>query len=272
MQHQARKRFGQNFLVDQNIIERIVRSINPLPGERLVEIGPGLGALTCPLLQQAGELDVIELDRDIIPKLSLNCGRLGKLRVHQSDVLDFDFGQLASGRNLRIVGNLPYNISTPIIFHLVEHAHLILDMHFMLQKEVVERLAAQPGGSEYGRLTIMAQLHFAITPLFLVPPQAFNPQPKVESAIVRLVPHATPPCELHSHETFAGLVRQAFSQRRKTLHNTLRNLCNDNMIRQAGIDPGQRAQELSLLQFARLSNLLHDTSGDKTTKADGEIG
>lgn len=261
-QHQARKRFGQNFLTDTSIIERIVRSINPLPGEKLVEIGPGLGALTCPLLQQAGELDVIELDRDIIPKLSLNCGRLGKLRVHQSDVLDFDFGQLASDRSLRIVGNLPYNISTPIIFHLVEHAQLIRDMHFMLQKEVVERLAAQPGGADYGRLTIMAQLHFAITPLFLVPPQAFSPQPKVESAIVRLIPHATPPFELRSHETFAGLVKSAFSQRRKTLHNTLKGLCDDAMLLQAGINPGQRAQELTLAQYATLANLLPDQASD----------
>lgn len=178
-QHQARKRFGQNFLTDRGIIERIVRGINPVPGEKLVEIGPGLGALTCPLLQSAGELDVIELDRDIIPKLSHNCGHLGTLRVHQCDVLEFDFGQLAAERSLRIVGNLPYNISTPIIFHLVEHAALIRDMHFMLQKEVVERLAAQPDNADYGRLTIMAQLHFVITPLFLVPPQAFSPQPKV---------------------------------------------------------------------------------------------
>ena len=261
-QHQARKRFGQNFLTDRSIIERIVRSINPVPGEKLVEIGPGLGALTCPLLQQAGELDVIELDRDIIPKLSLNCGRLGKLRVHQCDVLEFDFGQLASDRSLRIVGNLPYNISTPIIFHLVEHAHRIRDMHFMLQKEVVERLAAQPGGADYGRLTIMVQLHFAITPLFLVPPQAFSPQPKIESAIVRLVPHASPPFELRSHQTFAELVKRAFSQRRKTLHNTLKDLCDDAMLRNAGIDPGQRAQELSLSQYAKLANLLHDKAGD----------
>lgn len=258
-QHQARKRFGQNFLTDRSIIDRIVRGINPVPGDKLVEIGPGLGALTCPLLQQAGELDVIELDRDIIPKLSHNCGHLGKLRVHQCDVLDFDFSQLASDRSLRIIGNLPYNISTPIIFHLVEQASLIRDTYFMLQKEVVERLAAHPNSADYGRLTIMTQLHFAITPLFLVPPQAFSPQPRVESAIVRLVPHTTPIVELHNQQTFADLVKQAFSQRRKTLHNTLKDLCNDDMLQLAGIHPGQRAQELSLAQFASLANLLHDS-------------
>jgi 16S rRNA (adenine1518-N6/adenine1519-N6)-dimethyltransferase len=255
-QHQARKRFGQNFLTDPAIIERIVRGINPVPGEQIVEIGPGLGALTCPLLQQAGQLDVIELDRDIIPKLSNNCGHLGALRVHQCDVLNFNFSELSTERNLRIVGNLPYNISTPIIFHLVTHAHCIRDMHFMLQKEVVARLAAQPGGSEYGRLSIMAQLHFAITPLFLVPPHAFVPQPKVDSAIVRLVPHTSPLVELNSHETFASLVKQAFSQRRKTLHNTLKEVCDDALLQDLGIDPRQRAQELSLKQFALLSNRL----------------
>ena len=256
-QHQARKRFGQNFLTDPGIIERIVRGINPVPGEKLVEIGPGLGALTGPLLRRTGELDVIELDRDIIPKLSHNCGQLGTLRVHQCDVLNFDFGALSKERCLRIVGNLPYNISTPIIFHLVTHAPCIRDMHFMLQKEVVARLAAQPGGSEYGRLSVMAQLHFNITPLFLVPPQAFTPQPKVESAIVRLIPHTTPLFELSGHDTFASLVKQAFSQRRKTLHNTLKEMCDDKMMQEEGIDPRQRAQELSLNQFARLSNLLY---------------
>lgn len=256
-QHQARKRFGQNFLTDRGIIERIVHGINPVPGEKIVEIGPGLGALTCPLLKKAHEIDVIELDRDIIPKLSHNCGHLGKLRVHQCDVLEFDFGQLASDRSLRIVGNLPYNISTPIIFHLVTHAALIRDMHFMLQKEVVERLAAKPNNADYGRLTIMAQLHFAITPLFLVPPEAFSPQPKVESAIVRLQPRTTPLFELSSQQTFAELVKRAFSQRRKTLHNTLKDLCDDAMLQAAGIGPGQRAQELRLDQFATLANLLH---------------
>lgn len=258
---QARKRFGQNFLTDRGVIERIVRGINPIPGDKLVEIGPGLGALTGPLLQLAGELDVIELDRDIIPILSHNCGHLGRLRVHQCDVLEFDFGQLASERSLRIVGNLPYNISTPIIFHLVDHAALIRDMYFMLQKEVVERLAAQPNNADYGRLTVMAQLHFAITPLFLVPPTAFSPQPKIESAIVRLVPHISPPFDLCSHRTFAELVKRAFSQRRKTLHNALRDLCDDTMLQQAGIDPGQRAQELTLAQFALLANLLHNSPG-----------
>lgn len=255
-QHQARKRFGQNFLTNSAVIERIVRSIHAQPGERIVEIGPGLGALTCPLMQQLGEMDVIELDRDIIPKLRMNCGLRGDLRIHQCDVLKFDFAQLAKDRSLRIIGNLPYNISTPIIFHLAKYAPLIRDMHFMLQKEVVERLAAKPGTSDYSRLSVMSQYLFTITPLFLVPPEAFTPRPKVDSAIVRLVPHAKPPVELDSPAAFADLVSRAFSQRRKTLHNVLKDVCHDDMLRAAGIDPGQRAQELDLAQFARLSNLI----------------
>jgi 16S rRNA (adenine1518-N6/adenine1519-N6)-dimethyltransferase len=255
-QHQARKRFGQNFLTNSAVIERIVRSIHAQPGDRIVEIGPGLGAITCPLMQQLGEMDVIELDRDIVPKLRMNCGLRGNLRIHQCDVLTFDFSQLASDRSLRIIGNLPYNISTPIIFHLADYAPLIRDMHFMLQKEVVERLAAKPNSADYSRLSVMTQYLFAVTPLFLVPPEAFSPRPKVESAIVRLVPHATPPVQVESAAGFAELVSRAFSQRRKTLHNVLKDLCSDDMLRTAGIDPGQRAQELDLAQFARLSNLI----------------
>lgn len=256
-QHQARKRFGQNFLSDSTVIERIVQAINPQPDDRLVEIGPGLGALTCPLLALMGELDVIELDRDIVPKLRLNCGHKGQLNIHNVDVLKYDFAELFEvNRKLRIVGNLPYNISTPIIFHLVKYADRIYDMHFMLQKEVVQRLAAAPSTSDYGRLSIMAQYHFRVSPLFLVPPEAFQPKPRVESAIVRLIPHGKKPVTVSSEQTFSQLVKQAFSQRRKTIRNVLKNMCTPEQLASAEIDPGQRPEQLDLAQFARLSNVL----------------
>lgn len=260
IKHRARKRFGQNFLSDASIIQRIIQSVNPKPGERLVEIGPGLGALTCPLLQIVGEIDVIELDRDIIPKLQLNCGldhsSQNKLRIHNVDVLKFDFASLHSDQPLRILGNLPYNISTPILFHLVKYNTLIKDMFFMLQKEVVDRLAAGPNDNNYSRLSVMAQYHFNVTPLFLVPPEAFVPAPKVDSAIVRLVPHQQKPVQLTDEAEFARLVSTAFSQRRKTLRNVLRDTCSEQQLVAAGIDPSARAQTLSLQQFADLHNSL----------------
>lgn len=256
--HKARKRFGQNFLTDESVIERIVRSIQPRQDDRLVEIGPGLGALTCPLLEHAGRIDVVELDRDIIPRLQLNCGLKGQLTIHNQDVLKFDFASLPENdsQKLRILGNLPYNISTPIVFHLANFAGIIEDAHFMLQKEVVERLAAKPNDSNYSRLSVMAQYRFKVTPLFLVPPEAFSPQPKVDSAIVRLIPYQQPPVSVGDESLFSQLVNQAFSQRRKTLRNVLKNLASDSQLLVADIDPGQRAQELSLEQFAKLCRLL----------------
>lgn len=258
-QHIARKRFGQNFLTDGHIIDRIIHGIQPQADDRLVEIGPGLGAITCPLLELVGELDVIELDRDIIPKLRLNCGLKGQLNIHNVDVLKFDFSSLCNEQQkLRIVGNLPYNISTPIIFHLVQYAEHIQDMHFMLQKEVVERLAAQPGTSNYSRLSVMAQYHFKVSPLFLVPPEAFEPRPKVDSAIVRLEPYSIKPVQVDDETTFAKLVGQAFSQRRKTLRNVLKDHASIEQMEAAGIKPSQRAQELTLSQFAELSRIIQD--------------
>ena len=260
IQHHAKKRFGQNFLSDPGIIQRIIKSINPKTGDRLIEIGPGLGALTCPILKLAGEIDVIELDRDIVPKLQLNCGlnyvSENKLRIHNIDVLKFDFSELGYDEKLRIIGNLPYNISTPIIFHLVAHSHLIKDMYFMLQKEVVERLAAKPNTTNYSRLSVMAQFYFKVTPLFLVPPESFQPIPKVDSAIVRLIPHAERPVKVNDEAEFAKLVRISFSQRRKTLRNVLRDICSVEQIEQVGIDPASRAQTLTLQQFADLHNSL----------------
>lgn len=259
-QHRARKRFGQNFLSDPGIIQRIIQSINPKPGQRLIEIGPGLGALTCPILNIAEEMDVIELDRDIVPKLQLNCGldavQNNKLRIHNVDVLQFDFAGLGYKEPLRIIGNLPYNISTPIIFHLVEYSSLIQDMYFMLQKEVVLRLAAKPDTSNYSRLSVMAQYHFQVDALFLVPPESFEPIPKVESAIVRLVPHAEKPVQVDDDKAFKKLVTQAFSQRRKTLRNVLKDTCSAAQLESIGIDPSSRAQSLTLQQFADIYKVI----------------
>ncbi len=260
IQHRARKRFGQNFLSDQSIIQRIIQSINPKEGERIIEIGPGLGALTCPILNIAKQIDVIELDRDIIPKLQLNCGldqvQNNKLRIHNVDVLKFDFSALDYPEPLRIIGNLPYNISTPIIFHLVSYSPIIHDMYFMLQKEVVQRLAARPGTSNYSRLSVMAQYYFNVTPLFSVPAESFQPIPKVESAIVRLIPHKEKPVQVNDEKAFAKLITQAFSQRRKTLRNVLRDICSPEQLESIGIDPACRAQTLTLQQFADLHNML----------------
>jgi len=260
MQHRAKKRFGQNFLIDLNVIDRIIHSIDPQPGDHLVEIGPGLGALTQPLLEIVSRLDVIELDRDIIPELqSLDISN--KLNVHNTDVLTFDFTDFSEANcnhgKLRIVGNLPYNISTAVLFHLIKHRNVIQDMHFMLQKEVVERIAANTGSRNYGRLSVMMQLHCIISPLFTVAPQCFSPKPKVDSAIVRLVPRAELPISSDKLDTFEALVRQAFSQRRKTLRNTLKGLCDTTQIDAAGIDPGKRPQELGVSDYIKLLHQLN---------------
>jgi 16S rRNA (adenine1518-N6/adenine1519-N6)-dimethyltransferase len=267
VEHRARKRFGQNFLTDSTIIDRIVMAINPGIDDHLIEIGPGLGALTCPLIKQTGKLDVIELDRDIIPKLRLNCGLQGELNIHNVDVLKYDFSELYDGEHkLRIVGNLPYNISTPIIFHLVKYADMIRDMHFMLQKEVVQRLAAAAGTADYSRLSVMAQLHFRVTPLFLVPPEAFNPRPKVESAIVKLVPHSEPPVQIDDRQVFDRLISQAFSQRRKTIRNVLKKICTEAQLEEADIDPGHRTETIDLQRFARLANILSQDTNQNVHK------
>lgn len=255
MPYRAKKRLGQNFLVDTNIIDKIIRSINPKPSDHAIEIGPGLGALTQPLLTMLNRLDVIEFDRDMIPELAKLQGS-DRLKVHNIDVLEFDFTRFAeenfSGEKLRIIGNLPYNISTAVLFHLIEHSKVVRDMHFMLQKEVVERIAAAVGSHDYGRLSVMMQLHFNISPLFSVAPQCFKPAPKVESAVIRLSPCTSLPIDRSQHDAFSALVKQAFSQRRKTLKNTLKNLCDTSQIRAAGIDPGKRPQQLGIDDFIKL--------------------
>ena len=255
MQHRAKKRFGQNFLVDTHIIEKIISSIDPAPDDHVIEIGPGLGALTQPLLHRLNRVDVIELDRDIIPELN----RLEdpeKLHIHNTDVLTFNFTQFRQSNfpqeRLRIVGNLPYNISTAVLFHLIHHRSSIRDLHFMLQKEVVERIAASVGSHDYGRLSVMMQLYFKISPLFQVAPQCFRPVPKVESAVVRLTPVAGLPINPDEHDLFAQLVRQAFSQRRKTLKNTLKGIYDITQMEAAGVDPGKRPQEMSISDYISL--------------------
>jgi 16S rRNA (adenine1518-N6/adenine1519-N6)-dimethyltransferase len=265
MKHRARKRFGQNFLRDTQVITQIIQIINPKPGEHLVEIGPGQGAITFPILKATGSLDVIELDRDLIAPLAERGKGIGDLRIHNEDALRFAFDSLASNKTLRVIGNLPYNISTPLLFHLLNYASVISDMHFMLQNEVVDRLAAQPGTRDYGRLSVMVQFHCSVTKLLMIGPDAFQPAPKVDSAFVRLAPHTTPPVSVINTATLELVVKQAFAQRRKTLRNNLRNLIPELSIEAAGIDPGQRAETLSLSAFARLADQLenlaqtHDT-------------
>lgn len=263
----ARKRFGQHFLHDRGIIGRIISAIRPEQGQSIVEIGPGRGALTCPLLELGGVLDVVELDRDLIQPLRRCCHGLGELRIHSADALKFDFADLAQGRSLRIVGNLPYNISTPLLFHLLQQSNSILDMHFMLQKEVVERMAATPGNRTYGRLSVMLQYRCKVDKLFTVGPGAFSPAPKVESALVRLTPHASPPMCVDNEDTLSQVVRQAFSQRRKTLRNTLRGMLTEAEMGALGIDPGLRAEALTLQHYVVLSNAVEASSRNDYKKA-----
>ncbi|MBF8223846.1 16S rRNA (adenine(1518)-N(6)/adenine(1519)-N(6))-dimethyltransferase RsmA [Halomonas sp. 328] len=255
--HRARKRFGQNFLRDAGIISRIVRAIGPRPGERLLEIGPGQGALTGPLLEAAGALEVIELDRDLIPGLRVQFFNYPDFVIHEGDALKFDFRALrGEGEALRVVGNLPYNISTPLIVHLLGAGDAIADMHFMLQKEVVERLAAAPDTADWGRLSVMAQYHCRVDSLFVVPPEAFVPRPKVDSAIVRLMPHEHLPHPAKDEALLFDLVREAFGQRRKTLRNNLKGRISAEALVELGIDPGRRPQTLSVEEFVRIANSL----------------
>jgi len=257
-QHRARKRFGQNFLVDHGVIREIVRAIHPLPNDQLVEIGPGKGAITALLADSCNHLSVIELDRDLVPWLKVKFEKHPDFRLFQADALTFDFAQIATGdAPLRIVGNLPYNISTPLIFHLLSYSHQVADMHFMLQKEVVKRMAAQPGDSAYGRLGIMVQYYCAVENLFEVPPTAFDPAPKVDSAIVRLTPYKTLPFPADNIKMFERLVNVAFQQRRKTLRNALKQMMPTEIIDSLPVDAGARAETLTLQTFVELSNLLN---------------
>jgi 16S rRNA (adenine1518-N6/adenine1519-N6)-dimethyltransferase len=255
-----KKNLGQHFLHDGGIVERIVQAVDPRPGEALVEIGPGQGAITFPLLRRHGALTVIEFDRDLITPLSEAAHGLGDLTIVHKDVLKVDFGKLAGEGRVRVVGNLPYNISTPILFHVLEHAEAIVDMHFMLQKEVVERMAAGPGSKTYGRLSVMLQAVCDVDPLFEVPPQAFRPPPKVDSAVVRLLPRDPVEVGIGDPLLFERVVREAFGQRRKTLRNALMAVCDTDAIEAAGLRPDARAEQVPVAGFIKLSGLLAERS------------
>ncbi|BBO21808.1 MAG: ribosomal RNA small subunit methyltransferase A [Rhodocyclaceae bacterium] len=251
--HVARKRFGQNFLVSAGIVAKIVEAIRPQPGDLLVEIGPGLGALTEPLLARLDHLHVVEIDRDLIARLRQRFTP-DRLTVHEGDALQFDF--FALGPGLRVAGNLPYNISTPLLFHLAACADGVRDMHFMLQREVVERMVAAPGGAEYGRLSVMLQYRFEMERLFRVPPGAFNPAPKVESAVVRMVPRPRATLDASDEVLLGEVVKSAFAQRRKMLRNTLREHLNEEDWVALGLDPRRRAEELAVGDYVRIANRL----------------
>jgi len=257
MNHTPRKRFGQNFLHDHSIINDIISSIAVQVGEHWVEIGPGMGALTEPLLKTGISLDVIELDRDLVALLQNKFSQVTRLTIHSADALNFDFSQLLKdNEKLRVIGNLPYNISTPLMFHLLESTSCIEDMHFMLQKEVVDRICAAPGNKQYGRLSVMMQYYCEPEHLFDVPPESFDPAPKVMSAVIKLSPHPQPPVSVNNPAQLSRLVTEAFSQRRKTLRNSLSKILSAEQIQSIGIDPTVRAETLSLADFARLSDLL----------------
>ena len=251
--HVPRKRFGQHFLEDRGVVEQMVAAIGPRHGERFVEIGPGLGALTVPLLQHLEHLDVVEIDRDIVRELRVR-HPANLLTIHEGDALEFNFA--AIGRDLRVVGNLPYNISTALLFHLTGHAGSLRDAHFMLQREVVDRMSAQPGSSEYGRLSVMLQYRWSIHSLFNVPPSAFRPAPKVWSSVVRMTPHVDLPHIANDENLFAEVVMRAFGQRRKTLRNTLGEKLAASDFERLGIDPVARGETLHVADFVRIANLI----------------
>ena len=254
----AKKALGQHFLHERGVIDKMLLGIDPRPDDVFVEIGPGQGALTFPLLARHGALTAIEFDRDLHAPLQATARAHGELRLIEGDVLGVDFTALAAelgAGKIRLVGNLPYNLSSPILFHALDHANAIGDMHFMLQKEVVERMAAPPGNKVYGRLSVMLQAYCTVAPLFTVPPGAFRPAPKVDSAVVRLVPRAAAAVGIDDHDRFAAIVRAAFGQRRKTLRNALSGTLDADAIAAAGLDPGARAERLSVADFIRLANL-----------------
>ena len=257
----AKKHLGQNFLHDRGVIDKIVLAIDPQPGDVLVEIGPGQGALTFPLLRRHGALTAIEFDRDLHAPLQAAACEHGALRLIEGDVMGVDFSQLAAQQGdargqIRLAGNLPYNLSSPILFHALDHAKAIRDMTFMLQKEVVERMAAGPGSKVYGRLSVMLQAYCTVTPLFVVPPGAFRPAPKVDSAVVQLVPLPAASIQITHPAVFASVVRAAFGQRRKTLRNAMNGVAEAAQIEAAGLRPDARAEQIAVADFVQLANLL----------------
>ena len=268
MKHVARKRFGQNFLTDHTVLYDIMRVVAPAANDAMVEIGPGLGAMTKMLLQSVGHLHVVELDRDLVKRLQTGFDP-ARLTIHSADALQFDFTSVPvpPGQKLRVVGNLPYNISSPLLFHLAEIAPLVADQHFMLQKEVVERMVAAPGSKTYGRLSVMLQWRYTMQLLFIVPPTAFDPPPRVESAIVRMVPIAQPlACDALALQQ---VVLKAFSQRRKVIRNCLAGMFTEAELVNAGIDPALRAEAIGLEHYVALANrLAPEKIGSGITDAD----
>jgi len=257
--YKTKKRFGQHFLNDFSVIEKLIYEINPNANDKIVEIGPGLGALSFPLLEKTDQLDVVEIDRDVIARLEQKNNP--KLSIHGVDALDFDFSSLRKNqKKLRIVGNLPYNISTPLIFHLLDFKDDISDMHFMLQNEVVKRITAESNSKAYGRLSVMVQYHCKTEYLFFVGPESFDPPPKVDSAILRLSPWKDQPYKAKDEKHLSQLVAQAFSMRRKTLRNNLKKIMSSEQIEQLEIDPSNRAESLNISDFVKLSNFVTDQS------------
>jgi 16S rRNA (adenine1518-N6/adenine1519-N6)-dimethyltransferase len=252
--HRPRKRFGQHFLKDPGVIDAIIQTVGATKSDTVVEIGPGLGAITRSLAAHAGTLHAIELDRDLIAQLRHEYAAAANVTVHEADALRFDYSSL--GESLRIVGNLPYNISTPLLFHLLNYRDRIVDMHFMLQKEVVDRMAASPGSKSYGRLGIMLGCHFQIDALFDVGKEAFDPPPNVTSAVVRLAPLPAGTYVINDEERLSKLVATAFSQRRKTIRNSLRKVVDESQLVDVGIDPGLRPEAISIADYVRLANTL----------------
>ena len=261
--HTARKRFGQNFLHDDYIIDSIVAAIAPQFEDNIVEIGPGLGALTEPVADKVKCLNVVELDKDLAARLEKHPTLGDKLKITQADAMQFDFGQLASEeKQLRVFGNLPYNISTPLMFHLFSFANKIKDMHFMLQKEVVNRLCAGPNCKAYGRLTVMAQYYCKVIPVLEVPPTAFIPAPKVESAVVRLEPYDVPPFIAKSMKILTQVCSMAFNQRRKTIRNGLRDLLSVEQLQEIGIDTTKRAENITIEEYVNIANYVYDLKAE----------
>ncbi|GAB3441161.1 16S rRNA (adenine(1518)-N(6)/adenine(1519)-N(6))-dimethyltransferase RsmA [Massilia solisilvae] len=254
MKHVARKRFGQNFLTDDHVLHNIIDAIAPRRGEVMVEIGPGLAAMTALLLKSLDHMHVVELDRDLVARLEKTYPR-ERLTVHAGDALKFDFGSIPvpEGQKLRVVGNLPYNISSPLLFHLAQYAQQVEDQHFMLQKEVVERMVAEPGTKAYSRLSVMLQWRYDMELLFVVPPTAFDPPPQVDSAIVRMIPHRQPLAV--DGARLESVVQKAFSQRRKVIRNCVAGMFTEAQLIEAGIDPGARPEAVSLEQYVALANL-----------------
>jgi 16S rRNA (adenine1518-N6/adenine1519-N6)-dimethyltransferase len=250
--HRPRKRFGQHFLTSSEIIDQIVAAVAPREGETIVEIGPGQAAITAPLAKLASELHAIEFDRDLAAALQIQYADNDHVIIHEADALKFDFSSL--GTDLRIVGNLPYNISTPLLFHLLEYKSCIADAHFMLQKEVVDRMCASPGNKSYGRLTVMLGCQMEVVPLFDVPPSAFSPPPKVTSSIIRMRPIPAPGVEILDKDLLATIVRSAFSRRRKTLRNALQGVVEVSDMAAVGIDPGLRPEQLPIAAWLALAN------------------